>query len=88
MRTDSTYFQLINNYNKLQFYPLQYSLGVMRFASFGAPEIIGHSGSTGTAGFFCQEYKVSIAGAINLQDSSKCIKQLCKLLNCLVCERK
>ena len=61
-----------NQWNRIQWYPLTYSRGMMRcemprFMSpfIPAPEIIGHSGSTGSFAFYCPNKKVYIVGTYN-----------------------
>jgi D-alanyl-D-alanine carboxypeptidase len=53
-------------------WPIEYGLGMMRFALPRAltplravPELIGHSGSTGTWLFCCPRYEVLFAGAVD-----------------------
>lgn len=84
---NSSRFDEMKDYNFLQFYPMQYGMGIMRFSSFGAAEIIGHSGSTGTLCYYCPEYDVYVTGATNEQDESKGIRQVCKLVNCFAYEK-
>jgi D-alanyl-D-alanine carboxypeptidase len=84
---ESSHFDEMKNYNYLQFYPMQYGMGMMRFAYFGVAEIIGHSGSTGTLCYYCPKYDVYITGAINEQNESKGIQQVCKLVNCFAYEK-
>lgn len=57
------------------FFPLQYGLGVMRFqlprwmTPFkAAPELIGHSGSTGSFAFYHPKRDVYLAGSLNQMD--------------------
>lgn len=64
-------FETMQQWNKI-FFPLQYGLGLMRFqlprlfSPFSAPpELIGHSGSTGSFLYYCQELNLYIAGTIN-----------------------
>jgi CubicO group peptidase (beta-lactamase class C family) len=64
---------LINDkYNKIQWFPLEYGMGMMRCKMsrlmsplFPAPEILGHSGSTGSFAFYCPSKKLYIVGTIN-----------------------
>lgn len=58
------------------FFPLQYGAGLMRFkmprwmSPFKAPpELIGHSGSTGSFAFFNPERAVYVAGTVNQMDN-------------------
>lgn len=83
---DPSRFNEMKDYNYLQFYPMQYGMGIMRFSSFGAAEIIGHSGSTGTFCYYCPKYDVYVTGAMNEQDQSG-IRQVCKLVNCFAYEK-
>ena len=84
---DSSHLNEMKEYNYLQFYPMQYGMGIMRFSFFGAPELIGHSGSTGTLCYYCPEYDVYVTGAMNEQDESKGIRQVCQLVNCFAYEK-
>lgn len=59
-------------FRALQFFPLEYGSGMMKMQlSFlmspliDAPEIRGHSGSTGSFAFYCPERQVYIIGTIN-----------------------
>ena len=54
------------------FFPLQYGCGLMRFklprllSPFGfSPELVGHSGSSGSFLFYCAEIDLYIAGTLN-----------------------
>jgi D-alanyl-D-alanine carboxypeptidase len=54
------------------FFPLQYGYGLMRFklprllSPFGfSPELIGHSGSSGSFLYYCPELDLYMAGTIN-----------------------
>lgn len=58
------------------FFPLQYGSGVMRFqlprwmTPFkAAPELIGHSGSTGSFAFYQRKRDVYLAGSVNQMDN-------------------
>ena len=84
---DSSHFNEMKDYNYLQFYPLQYGMGIMRLSFIGAAEIIGHSGSTGALCYYCPKYDVYVTGAMNEQDESKGIRQVCKLVNCFAYEK-
>lgn len=77
----------MKDYNYLQFYPIQYGLGIMRFSSFGAAEIIGYSGSTGTLCCYYPRYVVYATEAINGQDESKGIRQVCQVVNFFAYEK-
>lgn len=64
-------FEAMQHWNKI-FFPLQYGYGLMRFQLprlmspfFPAPELVGHSGSTGSFLYFCKERKLYVAGTIN-----------------------
>jgi CubicO group peptidase (beta-lactamase class C family) len=76
------------NWNRIQWFPLEYGLGLMRCKMsrimspiIPAPEIIGHSGSTGTFAFYYPGKNLFIAGAFN-----QMIKQpfplIYRLINC------
>jgi D-alanyl-D-alanine carboxypeptidase len=64
-------FQAMQQWNKI-FFPFQYGYGLMRFklprllSPFApAPELVGHSGSTGSFLYVCQELNLYLAGTIN-----------------------
>lgn len=61
-----------NSWNRIQWFPLEYSMGMMRCKMsrwmspfFPTPEIIGHSGSTGSFAFYCPTKEIYIVGTIN-----------------------
>lgn len=72
----------IRNYNRIQFYPGEYGLGNMRFKVWGAPEMIGHLGSTGVICFYIPNHNIYITGCINEVGGAKPIRMLIKLVNC------
>ena len=74
---DKIHYDEMKKYHNIQFYPMQYGLGHMRFASYGAPEIIGHSGS---------KYKVYITGCINEVNEPKATRMALRLAYC--CRKK
>ncbi|AZS17806.1 serine hydrolase domain-containing protein [Paenibacillus lutimineralis] len=60
------------NWNKIQYFPLQYGKGMMRVKMsrlmspfFPAPEILGHSGSSGSFAFYCPSRDLFIVGTMN-----------------------
>lgn len=60
------------DWRRTQYGPLQYGPGVMRLQLprlmspfLPAPEIIGHSGSTGSFAFYCPPYATYIVGTVN-----------------------
>lgn len=78
---DAKHYPTMKQYNSIQFYPLKYGLGHMRFKSFGAPEIIGHSGSTGVLCYYCPKYDVFITGCTNEVNEAKGIRIVLQLAN-------
>ncbi|HEY4390982.1 MAG TPA: serine hydrolase domain-containing protein [Paenibacillus sp.] len=59
-------------WNKIQYFPLQYGMGMMRVKMsrlmspfFPAPEILGHSGSSGSFAFYCPSRDLFIVGTLN-----------------------
>lgn len=82
------YLKDLYNWNKIQWFPLEYGLGLMRCKMsrimspiIPAPEIIGHSGSTGTFAFYCPEKNLFITGAFN-QMAKQPFPLIYKLINC------
>ena len=78
-----------NRWNRIQWYPLEYSHGMMRCKMarimspfISAPEIIGHSGSTGSFAFYCPDKKVYIVGTYN-QVKRVPFQLIYQLLNCI-----
>lgn len=78
-----------NQWNRIQWYPLTYSRGMMRcemprFMSpfIPAPEIIGHSGSTGSFAFYCPNKNVYMVGTYN-QIKKVPFQLIYQLLNCI-----
>lgn len=64
-------FETMQQWNKL-FFPLQYGYGLMRFklpwllSPFApSPELVGHSGSTGSFLYFAKELNLYVAGTVN-----------------------
>jgi CubicO group peptidase (beta-lactamase class C family) len=47
------------------FFPLKYGYGLMNFKMPMQPELIGHSGSTGSFAFICPSKSLYLAGTIN-----------------------
>lgn len=69
---NKSYLPMLYQWNRIQWFPLEYGLGMMRCKMsrlmsplFPAPEIIGHSGSTGTFAFYCHSKELFITGTIN-----------------------
>jgi CubicO group peptidase (beta-lactamase class C family) len=69
---DKSYIPMLYQWNRIQWFPLEYGIGMMRCKMsrlmsplFPAPEIIGHSGSTGTFAFYCPSKNLFITGTIN-----------------------
>ncbi|WP_105616341.1 serine hydrolase domain-containing protein [Vallitalea okinawensis] len=78
-----------NNWHRIQWFPLEYSMGMMRCKMsrvmspfIPAPEILGHSGSTGSFAFYCPSKKVYIAGTLN-QVKKNPFQLIYRMLNCL-----
>lgn len=67
-------------YHYLQFIPMQYGVGHMRFKQPGFPEIIGHTGSTGVIAYYMPKYDTYITGVINECNESKVIRIAAQLL--------
>lgn len=85
---DQSNLLLLYQWNRIQWYPLEYGLGLMRCKMsrlmsplFPAPEIIGHSGSTGTFAFYCPTKELFITGTIN-QIRKQPFQLIYSLLNC------
>ena len=73
--TEDQLAYMTRRWNRI-FFPLQYGAGLMRFkmprwmSPFQAPpELIGHSGSTGSFAFFNPERAVYVAGTVNQMDN-------------------
>lgn len=82
------YLEELYIWNRIQWFPLKYGIGMMqckmsRLMSplFPAPEIIGHSGSTGTFAFYCPKKDLFITGTIN-QTTKNPFQLVYRLLNC------
>lgn len=72
--TESQLAFITGRWNRI-FFPLQYGCGLMRFKAprwmsplKAAPELIGHSGSTGSFAFYNPSRDVYLAGSINQMD--------------------
>ena len=83
------YLKDLYNWNRIQWFPLEYGVGLMRCKIsrilspvIPAPEIIGHSGSTGTFDFYCIEKKLFITGSFN-QITKRPFELIYRLLNCI-----
>lgn len=77
------------NWNKIQFFPLEYGMGMMRVKMsrlmspfFPAPEILGHSGSTGSFAFYCPSKQIFIVGTLN-QTKKNPFQTIYMMLNCI-----
>lgn len=64
-------FAAMQQWNRI-FFPFQYGVGLMRFKMprlfspfFPSPELVGHSGSTGSFLYFCPERNLYLAGTLN-----------------------
>lgn len=79
---EQSHYDEMKEHNYIQYFPMQYGLGHMRFAAFGAPEIIGHSGSTGVLCYYVPKYKVYITGCINEVNEAKATRMVLRLANC------
>ena len=70
------------------FFPLQYSIGLMKsavpvpFVSLPDYELIGHSGSTGTFCYYCPSRNLYITGSTNQLDTAKAMMVVYRLLIC------
>ena len=81
------YLNEMKTWNKI-FYPLQYGVGISRFklgkfATLGKdiPELIGHSGLSGTVAFYSPEKNLYIVGTVNqIHKPSTSFKVLVKML--------
>jgi CubicO group peptidase (beta-lactamase class C family) len=81
------YLAEMKTWNRI-FYPLQYGVGVSRFklgkfATMGKdiPELIGHSGLSGTVAFYSPEKNLFIVGTVNqIHKPSTSYKVLVKVL--------
>lgn len=83
-----SYLPILYQWNRIQWFPMEYGIGMMRCKMsrlmsplFPAPEIIGHSGSTGTFAFYCPLKDLFITGTIN-QMKKRPFSLIYLLLNC------
>jgi CubicO group peptidase (beta-lactamase class C family) len=83
-----SYLPMLYQWNRIQWFPLEYGIGMMRCKMsrlmsplFPAPEIIGHSGSTGTFAFYCPSKNLFITGTIN-QINKNAFQLIYLLLHC------
>lgn len=83
-----SYLPMLYQWNRIQWFPLEYGIGMMRCKMsrlmsplFPAPEIIGHSGSTGTFAFYCPPKDLFITGTIN-QINKQPFQLIYLLLHC------
>jgi hypothetical protein len=79
---DKSHYEEMKKYNYIQFFPMQYGLGHMRFCAYGSPEIIGHSGSTGVLCYYVPKYKVYITGCMNEMNEAKATRLVLRLADC------
>ncbi|MDF2821887.1 MAG: hypothetical protein K0R15_2335 [Clostridiales bacterium] len=84
---DKMHLEEMKVYNYIQFYPIQYGVGHMRFKAFGSTEIIGHSGSTGVLCYYAPEYRVYLTGCMNEVNESKATRMVLQLANCFKYEK-
>jgi CubicO group peptidase (beta-lactamase class C family) len=61
---DKKLFERMLNWKSI-FFPLRYGYGLMNFKMPLQPELIGHSGSTGSFAFICPSKSLYLAGTIN-----------------------
>jgi CubicO group peptidase (beta-lactamase class C family) len=66
-------FQRMGEHTNRIFFPVEYGLGVMRYAParwmsplFPIPPIVGHTGSTATWAFHCPDLRIVLAGAFDV----------------------
>ena len=71
---DASHFERMYQWNAL-FFPIQYGYGLMRFKLPGwmtpfrqTPQLIGHSGSSGSFAFYAPNEKLYMAGTFNQID--------------------
>ncbi|GAA0400316.1 hypothetical protein GCM10008933_33590 [Paenibacillus motobuensis] len=76
-------------WNKIQYFPLQYGMGMMRVKMsrlmspfFPAPEILGHSGSSGSFAFYCPSRDLYIVGTMN-QTEKNPFQLIYQMLDCV-----
>lgn len=84
---DKSHLEEMKKYNSIQFFPMQYGVGHMRYKMPGAPEIIGHSGSTGVLCYYVPQYDVYITGCINEVDEAKATQMVLELADCFKYEK-
>jgi len=79
---NKSHYDMIRIYNRIQFFPMEYGLGNMRFNAYGMPEIIGHSGATGVLCYYVPKYQVYITGCMNELSEGKATRLVLRLANC------
>lgn len=78
---DKGHLDSMQEWNKI-FYPMEYGLGIMRFKApvfvvgLSGTELTGHSGSTGSASFYCPAQDIYIVGTTNSMDNPATAIQL------------
>ena len=77
---------MTEQYRSLQFFPMQYGTGIMRFKMPVSPQLIGHSGSTGTLCYYSPQYQIYITGSINECNEVKSTQIAAELANCFAYE--
>lgn len=82
------YLNDLYKWNRLQWFLLEYGVGIMRLKLsrlmspiLATPEILGHSGSTGTFAFYCPSKDLYITGAFN-QLKKHPFSLIYRLINC------
>jgi CubicO group peptidase (beta-lactamase class C family) len=86
---------LMHNWNKLQQFPLQYGYGTMYFklpwfidVLMKVPPLWGHSGSTGSFLYYCEDLNLYMAGTINQGESnSKPFRLMIKVMRAFQTKR-
>lgn len=82
-----TYLDDMQNWKPIQFFPMQYGMGLMRAKPpvplfLPAYELIGHAGSLGTVSFYCPVRDIYITGSISRPDTAKAMMTVYRLLIC------
>ncbi|MBE6024971.1 MAG: serine hydrolase [Cellulosilyticum sp.] len=66
-------------YRYIQFFPMQYGMGKMRFSMPGAPKAVGHSGATGAFAYYIEKYDVYAVGTTNDLNEAGSIKKMLRM---------
>ncbi|MDD5935439.1 MAG: serine hydrolase [Clostridiales bacterium] len=85
---EANHLEHLKIYHHIQFIPLQYGVGHMRFKQIGIPEFIGHSGSSGTVCYYMPKEDLYITGTINECNEAKAIRMMFNLMNCCIRQRR